>query len=324
MNVKEITNATRAGYCYFYVQTSEVNKACEDIASIFEVYQNGSTFKLESWDFEKNPDPSKVIESLKESNPRTVILAKNFNWFLKDEFQGFNKEFVQHLQNQVDVYSSTDYRKVLVVVSDAEFASAIPECLQKDFMNLEYSLPTVEEIKSIYEFICLSVKESKAFIKPTAEEEIKIIDSAKGLTRREVQNAFAFSLIKDKGRMKSETIAELQAREVEKTAGLKIGKYNVPELLGYDNLKKFVLGTITSKLAKGIMLLGPAGTGKTHFCKWVASAVNMKIIEMEMAELFGSLVGESEKLMKKAIDIIAANAPCILFIDKDFVNIKHF
>jgi len=35
-----------------------------------------------------------------------------------------------------------------------------------------------------------------------------------------------------------------------------------------------------------------------------------------MAELFGSLVGESEKMMKMAIDIISANAPCILFIDE--------
>jgi len=316
MNVKEITKLTRAGYCYYYVQTSEVTKGCEDILAILGEYKNGSTFSLETWDFETNPDPGKVIELLRQAPARTAIVAKNFNWFLKDEFQGFNKEFVQHLQNNVDTYSSSDFRKILIIISDNEFSSAIPECLQKDFMNLEYSLPDVEEIKSIFDFICLSVKESKAFVKPSKEEEVKILDSAKGLTRREVQNAFAYSLIKDEGKMKSETIAILQAKEVEKTAGLKIGKYNVPELLGYDNLKKFVLATITSKLAKGIMLLGPAGTGKTHFCKWIASAVNMKIIEMEMAELFGSLVGESEKLMKKAIDIITANAPCILFIDK--------
>ena len=313
---KDLINFIKAGYSYFYVQSSEINKACEDIETIIKEHKNGSTYSIKRWDIETDLDPELVIELLKNEPTKTVIITKNYNWFLKDEMGNFNKAHIQHLQNSIDIYSSSEYRKILIIVSDQDFGSAIPIQIQKEFVSLEYSLPDTNEIKEILENLLIGFKENKAFTIPIEEEKEKIIDSAKGLTRREILNALSYSIVKDKGKILSSTVSELQAKEVEKTAGLKIGKYNVPDLLGYNNLKNFVLSTIKSKYSKGILLLGPAGTGKTHFCKWIAQKANMKIIEMEMAELFGSLVGESEKLMKRAIEIITANSPCILFIDE--------
>lgn len=316
MKTSELMNFVKAGYSYFYVQTTEVNKATADLKTIIEAQKNGSSFEVLIWDFEKEPDPEKVIEWLKETDEKRVVIAKNFNWFLKDEMGGFNKPIVQHLQNNVALYSSAEFRKVLIVVSDQSFNNAIPSQVQKEFVPLEYSLPSPEEIKTALEDLISDLLDRPNFVPPGDEEKMKIVASARGLNYREVVNAFAYSIVKDEGKIKASTVSELQAKEIEKTAGLKIGKYNVPEPLGYDNLKRFVLSTIKSELAKGIMLLGPAGTGKTNFCKWIASAVDMKIIEMEMAELFGGLVGDSEKLMRSAIEIVSANAPCILFIDE--------
>lgn len=313
---KDLINFIKAGYSYFYIQSSEINRASGDIETIIKEYKNGSTYNIKRWDIETDLDPDLIIEMLKLEPERTVVLAKNYNWFLKDELGNFNKQHIQHLQNSIDIYSSGEYRKILIIISDQDFGGAIPNQIQKDFVSLEYSLPTTTEIKEILDNLLEGLKGNEAFIWPTEEEKEKIIESAKGLTRREVLNALSYSIVKDKGKILSSTVSELQAKEVEKTAGLKIGKYNVPDLLGYANLKTFVLKTIKSPYSKGILLLGPAGTGKTHFCKWIAQEANMKIIEMEMAELFGSLVGESEKLMKRAIEIITANSPCILFIDE--------
>jgi SpoVK/Ycf46/Vps4 family AAA+-type ATPase len=316
MNTTELMNFVKAGYAYFYIQSSEVNKAVDDVKEIFNTAKNGSSFNLIVWDFEKDLDPASVIESLKSEPPKTVVIAKNWNWFIQDAMGGFDKGIVQHLQNGVLDYSSGEFRKILVIISDQSFSKAIPSEIQKDFVALEYSLPDKEEIIVILAGLLADLKDRPGFVMPSDEEKLKIADSARGLTRRETINAFSYSIVKDKGQIKSSTVSELQAKEVQKTAGLRIGNYKVPELIGYDNLKKFVLATIKSPLSKGIMLVGPAGTGKTHFCKWVGSAVDMKVIELEMAELFGGLVGETEQLVRSALEIISANAPCILFVDE--------
>jgi SpoVK/Ycf46/Vps4 family AAA+-type ATPase len=101
---------------------------------------------------------------------------------------------------------------------------------------------------------------------------------------------------------------------------LSIGKYDVPEPLGMDQIKKFVKLTLMSKkgrqMAKGILLLGPPGTGKTHFAKWVGGLCGLKVIVAELAQIFGSLVGETEQNMKRFIEVVSANAPCVLLIDE--------
>lgn len=319
---KELLSAVRAGYSFFYTQTYEMDRSITIIKGAIESFKNSkkeNPFQIKIWDFEKDQDPESVLRLLEESAVGTVVIAKNFNWFLKDDYNNINKNFVQFFQNRTSIYSSREYRKVLIIVSDTSFEVAIPDQLRKDFFSLEFNLPDEDEIKKTLDGILSAVKDDPKFVSPNKEEIKNVIDSSKGLTKRELQNAYAFSLIKDEGKLKSETVSEIQAREVQGTAGLKIGKYpnsNFSNLKGYEQIKEFVLGTITSPLAKGIMILGPPGTGKTEFCKCLGTTTGKKVIEMEMAELFGSLVGESEKLMKAAIQIITANSPCILFIDE--------
>ncbi len=142
--------------------------------------------------------------------------------------------------------------------------------------------------------------------------------SCRGMTTREIQNALAFSLVKDGGKLNPKTLAQIRAKGIEKVAGIKTGDYNTDfkSLLGYENIKEFTGKTVRSKLAKGIMLLGPPGTGKTHFCHCLGKESGLEVFELEVAQLMGSLVGESEAKMKAALEIVAANVPCILFVDE--------
>jgi SpoVK/Ycf46/Vps4 family AAA+-type ATPase len=153
---------------------------------------------------------------------------------------------------------------------------------------------------------------------PLKSDYNKVVDYCRGMTRREIANALSFCLIKDEGKLIPKSVGEIQAKEISSTPGLSIGEYNLTfeSLKGYQVVKQFVKGTAISELAKGIMLLGPPGTGKSHFSKCLAAELGLKMIVLEMAELFGSLVGESEKMMKRALEVIKANAPCILFIDE--------
>lgn len=319
---KELIFALRAGYPFFHCQTFEMDRTVQDIIMAINEFKNEageSPYAPELWDLETGEgDPNSCYAMLSNATPGTVVVAKNLNWFLRDKDGDFEKSAVQMLQNSMMSFTSAENRTALIIVSDSSLNESIPGPLQRDFLPITFDLPGDEEIKKAYDLIIRSVEGKKSFKKPSPEEEKNILASCKGMTEMEIKKAIAYAIIKDGGELTGKTVAILQAREVEKTAGLKIGKYDISadSLKGYDNLKSFVLQTIGSIYALGVMLLGPPGTGKTHFCKWIASMTGMKVIEMEMAELFGGLVGQSEELMIRAIQVIKANAPCILFIDE--------
>ena len=70
---------------------------------------------------------------------------------------------------------------------------------------------------------------------------------------------------------------------------------------------------------KIIIVTGTPGTGKTTFCQAISTHYDRLIIEMEMAGLMGSgLVGQAEAAMRKALDVVAANAnPTALIISEE-------
>jgi len=305
--LKEIEMKLRAGYVYFYVQTTEILEVVEELQNI-----NGQ-YKPNFWDFSTSPDPDQVIEALKSLPAYSVMVARNFNWFLQDFAKDLNKEYVAFLQANAIEFSSRESRKALIIVGTERFEDAIPEALQKDFTEVNFDLPTAEVIESIVNDICEATD-----VSPDEKTRNQIVQEMKGLTQREITNALAYCVIKHSGEFNLKTLAEIKAVEIERTAGLKLGQYeeDFDSLKGYEKLKSFTLRTINSPFAKGLILLGPPGTGKSMFAKALSNEAGKKMIVMEVAELFGGLVGESEKLMKTALDFIRANAPCILFVDE--------
>ena len=315
----ELSMAIRAGYSLFYVQTQEMNRSVAAIRETIEGMKDKTSvtgFKI--WDLEKDNDPLILPTWLDDSPTGTVVLAKNYNWFLVDDYGNPNKNVVQFLQNRLELFCSVDGRKVLIIAGDAQFDKAIPATLQKDFMQVAFSLPTEEEIAEVLGKIIKCEKTNPKFKVPSEQQTKELIDSAKGMSKQEIENAYSYSLVQHKGELQRKTIAGIRARDIENTAGLTISdsELKFDSLLGYDNMKIFTLDTIHSELAKGIMLIGPPGTGKTHFCRCLGNEANIPAFEMEMANLFGSLQGETEKQVKRALDVVAANAPCILFIDE--------
>jgi len=318
MKSTDIIKGISASYSLFFVQTADINTSAKDIISEIDAAERG--YKVKIWDFiTSDGNPDEVLEDLKSSESKLVILAKNWNLFLTDEYGGINKEFCIYLQNSSELFSDVDNRKVLIILSDLPFEKAIPTMLQREFTSIEFDLPNEEEIKKIYDYVISYASENKKFIVPDAEEEKAILNNSKGMTRREIISAYNYSIIADEGKFNFRTVAKQRAAEIEKTPGLRIGEYDVKEndLKGYDAVKEHALETINDPDALGILLLGPPGTGKTMFCQWLSSQAKKLVLEGEMAELMGEgLVGQAEASMKRFIEVVSANAPCILFIDE--------
>ena len=314
--LENLIYSLKAGYPYFYIQTSEMNKTIGEIIGTVE--DADINWKCMVWDFEKVPDPGAVMAMLNEDPGKTLVIAKNWNWFLESEYEGINKDFVTFLQNKVDAFSSKEYRKAIVICSDTSIDKAIPSMLLNDFTPLEFDRPGLSEIKQCLNFVMDSARKNPKFVEPTPEELEALWNAGKGMTARELKAAYSYSLVKTGGRLDTSIVATQRAKEVNKIDGLKLGEYGntFDELIGYDLPKKFAGMNIKSPLSKGMLLVGPPGTGKTTFARALAATFGMVCIEMEMANLFGGIVGETEAKVKAALDIIKANAPCVWYIDE--------
>ncbi|MBG1261156.1 AAA family ATPase [Nostoc commune] len=67
---------------------------------------------------------------------------------------------------------------------------------------------------------------------------------------------------------------------------------------------------------KGVLLAGPPGTGKSNCAKNIANILNLPLLQLDIASLLGSLVGESEGNVRRALKTAEAIAPCVLWIDE--------
>lgn len=339
--IEELICGIKAGYAFFYAESQEVNKTTNEIKKeIGNFIETGNSClkQIMTWDFESRNqmgesqynDPDGVFAMLENMNggidsipAGTVVIAKNFQWFLAGNYDDFNKEKVVWLLNRSERFSAPETRKALIIIGNVPFEKAIPEVLRREFAQISFPFPGEKEIGEIYDFTIESVKGNPRFKEPDEKTRARIIAGAKGLTSSEIIKVFSYSLVKNKGVFDPTTVEELRAEEINSTPGLKIGKYDktLEDLKGYEIAKELVEEWIDDPKAKGILLLGPAGVGKSHFGQALAGHYGRTCIEMEFAGLMGDgLVGQAEKAMKRALDVISANAnpaaPIVLFIDE--------
>ena len=75
---------------------------------------------------------------------------------------------------------------------------------------------------------------------------------------------------------------------------------------------------------KGVLIAGAPGTGKSLSAKAVGSSWELPLLHFDISQVFGGLVGQSEKQMKDTLKIVESIAPCILWLDeveKAFANV---
>jgi SpoVK/Ycf46/Vps4 family AAA+-type ATPase len=69
-------------------------------------------------------------------------------------------------------------------------------------------------------------------------------------------------------------------------------------------------------LPRGVLLVGPQGTGKSLTAKAIAHTWAMPLLRLDVGRLFAGLVGASEARTREMIQRAEAMAPCVLWIDE--------
>ena len=87
-------------------------------------------------------------------------------------------------------------------------------------------------------------------------------------------------------------------------------------LVEYLEIRKDKMRITGAERAKGMLLIGPPGTGKTMLARMIGNIVDLPVVEFRISSLMNSLLGETERRFSQAFTTLEAMSPNVVFIDE--------
>ena len=227
-----------AAFPGLWVQTHEPAEAIREIAALCK--DQTPPWSLAVWDIDRGlqsgagtalaaPDPLTAIKALANMavpNSSVLLVLPNYHKFLG------SPEIIQCLANALQAGKT---RRTFVVILAP--VVAIPVELERQFVVLDHQLPDQEQLQTIARGVATEAGEL-----PEGPDLDRLLDSAAGLTRSEVENALALSLVRHR-KLVPETVWELKCQALKKSGLLTLhrGTEKFSDLGGLEALKSFCL-----------------------------------------------------------------------------------
>lgn len=249
------------------------------------------------------PVPTGVDPTASEHT--TLLVLPNFHRFLN------SPEIVQNLFEQL--VAGKQSRTFIVVLSPVV---TIPVELERAFVVIDHALPTPDQLGQIAQDVLADHPDGI----PTNRAWQSLLEATAGLTRAEAEGAFALSLARH-DELRPEVIWELKAQTLRKQNLLTLhrGHGDFSSLGGLTALKDFCRRALQpgrSVKPRGALLLSPPGCGKSAFCRALGNETGRPVLTLDIGNLMGGLVGDTERNVRQALQIADAMSPCILFADE--------
>lgn len=136
--------------------------------------------------------------------------------------------------------------------------------------------------------------------------------SKKMMDRAGGKNSMMFGMGKSNAKVYVKSSKGIRFSDV---AGEDEAKENLAEIVDYlHDPKKYE--DIGASMPKGILLVGPPGTGKTMLAKAVAGEANVPFFSMSGSEFVEMFVGMGASKVRDLFKQAKEKAPCIVFIDE--------
>jgi len=310
-----------ACFTAIWIESAEHEDALREIAQMCR----DQDWKLATWDVDRGlqipgveqpadaggNDPLaaiRAVNALASADSSALLVLSNFHRFMQ------SAEIVQALASQIT--AGKQNRTFIVVLSPIV---EIPTELEKQFVVLEHDLPGREQLEELARGIATEEGEL-----PEGDALETVLDAAAGLTRYEAEGAFSLSLVRH-AEINPEAVWELKSGMLKKSGLLTLhrGSEQFADLGGLESLKSFCLRAMRRqghrdplRRPRGVMLLSPPGCGKSQFSKALGNETGRPTLILDVGALMGSLVGQTEQNIRRALQIVDAMAPCVCLIDE--------
>lgn len=326
----EIEILVRAKYSILYIVSWEESRVEEALAAIcknlnrtLHVWSVTQGMKPPARRVSGPSNPSglpaelEALATIHESSEFTVFLLKDFHAYMKDYR-------VVRLLRDLNVRLRNRAQTIIICGPVLN----LPVELEKDISVVDFGLPDRVEIEETLDAVLDAMGEDERVNTKLAKTERELlIKSAQGLTLDEIENVFARSFI-EKRKLDIDVILEEKKQIVRKSGLLEYypAENKLSDVGGMELLKEWLSQRTESftdrakefgiPSPKGILILGVQGCGKSLLAKAVAAHWNLPMLKMDVGRIFGSLVGQSEDNMRRAIKVAESVAPCILWMDE--------
>ena len=224
-----------------------------------------------------------------------------------------------------------EQRKRLVLLVPMDFD--LPTELDNSVTFLDFDPPASDELHDIFNRVMQMTPQER---RPNYSEQdvARIISAGQGTEALEFENALSRAVILHRDRLprlpiddflkvvldvKTETIKKSEVLELMPTA-------NMALVGGLDELKAWVdkrkhaftpeARAFGVDKPRGVLLVGPPGTGKSLAAKAMAYTLGVPLIKFDIGRVFNSLVGSSEARVRAALKLLNAMAPCAVLLDE--------
>jgi hypothetical protein len=305
-----------AAFPGLWIQTSEPDEAAREIALL----ARDQKWSLASWDIDQGlkvgqesasdtTDPIAALGALlalAQPESSALLVLSNFHRFLQ------SPEVVQRLANLL-LAGKTKRCFVLVLSPVVQ----IPVELERQFVVLEHALPDRDQLLKLAQGVCTEPGDL-----PGGPALEALLDAAAGLTRYEAEGAYSLSLVRHH-KLVPQSIWDLKTASLKKSGLLTLhrGGESFADLGGLEALKAFCSRALAPRKGRkaaprGVLLLGPAGSGKSCFAKALGNQTGRPTLILDVGALMGSLVGSTEANVRQALRIVDAMAPCVCMLDE--------
>jgi hypothetical protein len=206
----------------------------------------------------------------------------------------------------------------------------LPAEIDAEAVHLDLKLPGPDELREVVRTVAASLGKRRAGPPLSRESLDATVGALAGLTLNQARQAVARALVEDGG-LGPDGVLRLVDRKARLLGEDGLLEYfpaqdNRFELGGFARLKAWTLrarvgyspeaAALNLAPPRGILLAGVQGCGKSLAAKCIAREWGLPLLKLDAGRLYDKYVGESEKNLRRAIELAESVAPAVLWIDE--------
>ena len=318
----------RARFPLIWLQTHEEERALASLLRVREAIAAKKDIGLYVWSATRGlrdrdgkeaapqtvGDPVRALEQVFQ-NPAEAIYV----------FLDMHRHFTPVIERLIRdaVWTVKHTRKSLVFVGSS---AAVPEDLRADATLLFYPAPDADEMERLVDAVAVAEGQ------PTPEGQVRdtLARALLGLTQREAERVLRRG-VANRGTLDAGCAGEVLAEKEQTVRKEGILEFCRPgagfaDVGGLEPLKNWFTQRRQAfdsagqrfglRPPRGVVLVGVPGCGKSLTAKALAADWAVPLLHLDLGRVYGSLLGESEDRLRRALATAEAVSPCVLWIDE--------